>query len=124
MAIVLMGVFTYITLNSYTPEYLASSLQQTITNAMIFSSSNCEIIDTILKYIKVADSTFWWIVNESTNQTNNTLLKTVTWLIFILYNSLALLGINRFIIVSIHILSHSRLFKTIGNINNYGDENV
>jgi len=124
MAIVLMGVFTYITLNSYTPEYLASSLQQTIANAMIFASSNCEIIDTILKYIKVADSTFWWIVNESTNQTNNTLLKTVTWLIFILYNSLALLGINRFIIVSIHILSHSRLFKTMRNINNYGDENV
>jgi len=121
MALLLIVVFTYITLNTYTPTYLSSSLEQTITNAMASSSSSCEIIDSILKYTKVADSTFWWIVNESTTQINNTLLKTFIWIVFILYNSLALLGINRLIIVSLYLFTKSNILK---NEKEHGEYNV
>ena len=121
MALLLIVVFTYITLNTYTPTYLSSSLEQTITNAMASSSSSCEIIDSILKYTKVADSTFWWIVNESTTQINNTLLKTFIWIVFILYNSLALLGINRLIIVSLYLFTKSNILK---NEKEHGENNV
>lgn len=105
MAFLLIGVFIYISLNSYTPEYLSHSLKETVNNAIKSVSSNCEYIALILKFGKLIDSSFWWILSESTEQINNMAMKAGIWLAFLFYNSLALLGINRLILQIIYILN-------------------
>jgi len=106
MSVVLIGVFIYLSLNAYTPEYLTHSLKETIGNATATVSSECSYIETFLQYGKSIDASFWWIINESTEQIHNTVIKTGIWLAFLFYNSLAILGINRFIFQIIYILNN------------------
>ncbi len=106
MAVILMVVFIYISLNEYTPAYLTNSLQQTVNYARDSIFSNCDIINITLKYGKTIDSTFWWAVSESTAQIHNTLIKTGIWFVFLFFNSLALLGVNRLIIQIIYMLNN------------------
>lgn len=106
MAFILIIVFIYISLNGYTPAYLSNSLTQTVNQARDSIFSNCNVINVTLKYGKTIDSTFWWIVSESTEQVHNNLIKTVTWFVFLIYNSLALMGINRLIIQIIYMLNN------------------
>lgn len=110
MAIILVVVYIFISLNEYTPIYLSESLQQTVTNATSSVFSNCNVIQIIMQYGKSIDSSFWWIVVESTEQMNDSLIKAGVWIIFLLYNSLALLGINRLILQTIYYLD--REFNT------------
>ncbi len=111
MAIILIAVYFYIALNEYTPAYLTSSLGETINNAKGLVFSNCDITNLILKYAKMVDGSFWWIINESTEKTDNILVKTGVWSIFLFYNALAIIGINRFIILIIYYLDINNIFK-------------
>jgi len=111
--LVIVYVMMYI-LMGYTPEYLSDTLPQTIKNATGKISSNCKAIDTALYYSKMVESSFWWILSESTEQMNNTLTKSGIWLAFLFYNSLGLLGINRFIIQIIYLLSEKFDHRRIG----------
>ena len=104
MALLLIGIFVYMSLNTYTPEYLTHSLKETIMNASDMVSSHCVYIDKVLKIGKMIDSSFWWVISESTEQINNGVVKTSIWLAFLFYNSLALLGINRLIMQIIYVL--------------------
>ena len=106
MAVLLISVFVYLSLNTYTPEYLTHSLKETIGKATSTVSSDCRYIEVFLQYGKSIDASFWWVVNESTEQVNNTLVKTGIWLAFLFYNSLAILGINRFIFQIIYMLNN------------------
>lgn len=106
MAFILIGVFIYLSLNTYTPEYLTHSLKETIENARGTVSSDCRYIETFLQYAKSIDASFWWIISEGTEQVNNTVIKTGIWLAFLFYNSLAILGINRFIFQVIYMLNN------------------
>jgi len=105
MGVLLIAVFLYLSLNSYEPDYLSNSLQETILNASKSISSDCDLINRILKLGKTIDSSFWWVIHESTEQTSSSLIKAGIWIAFLLYNSLALLGINRLIIQIIYLLS-------------------
>ncbi len=104
MAVIIIVVFIYISLNEYTPAYLSNSLQQTVNTATASVFSNCDVTNTSLKYGKAIDSSFWWITNESAEQIDNTLIKSIIWIGFVAYNSFALLGINRFMILIIYYL--------------------
>ena len=105
MGVLLIAVFLYLSLNSYEPAYLTDSLQETILNASKSISSDCDLINRILKLGKTIDSSFWWVIHESTEQTSNSMIKAGIWVAFLLYNSLALLGINRLIIQIIYLLN-------------------
>ncbi len=104
MALLLIAVFVYMSLNTYTPEYLTHSLKETIMNASDTVSSHCVYIEKALKVGKMIDSSFWWVINESTEQMDHRVVKTSIWLAFLFYNSLALLGINRLIMQIIYLL--------------------
>ncbi len=106
MTVLLIVVFIYISLNEYTPVYLSHSLSETVNNATNAISSSCDVINVILKFGKTVDSSFWWVVYESTEQVNNTLIKTGIWFAFLFYNSLALLGINRLMLQIIYMLNN------------------
>lgn len=106
MTVLLIVVFIYISLNEYTPVYLSHSLTETVNNATNAISSSCDAINVILKFGKTIDSSFWWVVYESAEQVNNTLIKTGIWFAFLFYNSLALLGINRLMLQIIYMLNN------------------
>ncbi len=108
-AIFLIGVFIYISINGYEPTYLQSSLQETILVASNSISSGCSIVNYILKLKIEIDSLFWWIVTQSSNGINNQLAQLGIWLGFLFINSLALLGINRFMAQIIYLLD--KLFQ-------------
>ena len=88
-AIFLIGIFIYISINSYEPEYLQDSLQNTIFNASNSIFSNCHMVNYILKFKIEIDSLFWWIVTQSSNGIDNQLAKIGIWLGFLFINSLA-----------------------------------
>lgn len=104
MAVLLIGIFVYMGLNTYTPEYLTHSLKETVMRASDMVSSHCVYIEKALKIGKMIDSSFWWVINESTAQMDHTVVKSTIWLAFLFYNSLALLGINRLIMQIIYLL--------------------
>ena len=111
MAIILIAVFFYIGLDEYTPAYLTGTLQETISNAQGQVSSSCDATNLILKYGKMIDGSFWWIINEGTEKINNDLVKVGIWSIFFFYNALALIGINRLIVLIIYYMKTNRIFE-------------
>ena len=104
MAFLLIGIFVYMSLNTYTPEYLTHSLKETVMRASDMVSSHCVYIEKVLKIGKIIDSSFWWVISESTEQMDHSVVKTGIWLAFLFYNSLALLGINRLVMQIIYVL--------------------
>ncbi len=109
MALLIIPIFVYITLNGYTPLYLDEGLEQTIQNASIAVSSSCEVTQSLLRWMKEIDAALWWLVSNSAKSIEPLWLKVGIWLSFIIYNSLVLLGINRLIIHVIYFID--RLFK-------------
>ena len=109
MALVILPIFVYFTLNGYTPLYLDESLEQTIQNASASVSSSCTITQSLLAWMKEIDAALWWLVKSSASSVEPLWLKAGIWLSFIIYNSLALLGINRLILHVIYFID--KLFK-------------
>jgi hypothetical protein len=96
--ILLLGVYVYMMLNGYEPLYLRESLHETIRTASSSIHSQCSYIDTILRLKVELDSTFWWITSNASALMKSEALKTLIWVSFISINSIALLGLNRFIV--------------------------
>ena len=109
MALLILPIFVYFTLNGYTPLYLDESLEQTIQNASASVSSRCAITQSLLTWMKEIDAALWWLVSSSAKGVEPLWLKVGIWLSFIIYNSLALLGINRLILHVIYFID--MLFK-------------
>lgn len=103
MVLIIISFF-YITLNGYTPLYLDESLNITILNASNSVASNCPLINKIIKFKAELESIFWWITDQTTGQIDIVAIKFTLWSLFIFINSLALIGINRFIVTIIYIL--------------------
>lgn len=103
-SILLFIAYGYVFYNGYEPDYLANDLMQTIKNASNSISSNCLLIDYFLRLNTELDGTFWWIVTSSSETFDNKTVKSVIWISFILINSIAVLGINRFIVQVVYIL--------------------
>ncbi len=107
---VLLVVFIYLTLYlGYVPGYLHDSLPETINSASSAINSDCYLSNMILKIKIEIDSLFWWLVSRNAEHIQDQKIKVVFWLIFIVFNSLVLLGLNRFIVQSIYLLD--QLFK-------------
>jgi len=109
-SLLLILVFIYLSLyKGYVPAYLSDNLQQTISNASNNMNSDCYISNIILKLKIEIDSLFWWMVSQNAEHFNDQRIKVGIWILFIFINSLALLGLNRFIVQVIYLLD--RLFK-------------
>ncbi len=104
MAIVIIIVYFSITLNSFEPAFLQTTLSETFLKASNSIYSNCHFTNYFLKIQKEIDSIFWYIIENSTQQIRNELLHIAIWTLFLISNSLAILGINRLIVTVIYIL--------------------
>ena len=94
----LIIVVLYLSYEGYTPEYLSATLGESVSNASNSISSDCTVISVFLKLQKEIDAAFWWIVINSDEQIEYRPLKVGSWFVFLFFNSLAILGINRFMV--------------------------
>lgn len=94
----------YIYYYGYEPQFLVDTLKDSMINAANLVSSECIFIDTILKLHEESDALFWWVVVNGSQHIEYNPLKLAIWLIFLLFNSFALWGINRFIVQVVYIL--------------------
>lgn len=100
--LLLIVVFILLTVyEGYMPDYLSDNLKETISNASNTLNSHCQLTTYILKVKIEIDSLFWWVVSQNAEQFNNQAIKVSIWLGFIFINSLALLGLNRFIVQTV-----------------------
>jgi len=63
-----------------------------------------EQLEHALKLQKESDSIFWWMVEKGSGIVSNKAIEISIWLSFLLINSLAILGVNRFILEIIYII--------------------
>jgi hypothetical protein len=108
--------FIYLTVyEGYIPDYLHENLQETLSNASSTLSSHCQLSAYILKVKIEIDSLFWWGVSQNAEQFNSQSIKVGIWLGFIFINSLALLGLNRFIVQVVCFID--KIFMNVENEN-------
>ena len=93
----------FIFINSYEPEYLKETLEETLSVATNSISSNCMYIDTILRIKIEIDAQLWFYMTSLDNELGNKNLKIISWVIFIIFNTMSILGLNRLIIQIIYI---------------------
>ncbi len=108
----LLLAFVYISLNTYEPSYLSDNLQDTISKASHSIGSQCPYIDTVLRIKIELDSTFWWLTDRATYFIKDEMLNSIVWVVFIIINSIALLGLNRFIAQIVHSVNKFISIKT------------
>ena len=116
-ALLLIGGSIYLEFEyGYLPVYLSNDLSTTIINASNSYESSCEYSNFILKAKIELDSFFWWIINENSDYFKNEIIKYSIWFGFLSFNSLALLGANKFIVQTVYLLE--KLFNLIEMKNN------
>lgn len=106
-AFIFFIAYLYIAIYGYEPEYLVEgkSLQETISLASNSISSECFYIDTILRFKIEVDSSFWWFMNNEAISKTQEGIKALVWMIFMLINALAIVGINRYIVQIVYLLN-------------------
>lgn len=103
-SVVLFVVYAYFLLYGYEPDYLAVDINTTISNATNSIGSSCVNIDFILRLKVELDATFWWLTNQTSDHVSNSRLKLFIWIVFIIVNSLAVIGINRFVAQMVYLI--------------------
>jgi hypothetical protein len=101
---IIIIVYVYMMVNDFEPSYLKDSLEETWRVASSSISSRCEIINYFLKLQREVDSIFWWIMDKGTENIKDRTLNISIWLSFLLMNSFAILGVNRFIAQVIYLV--------------------
>lgn len=84
--------------NGYVPVYLESTIKDTMVSASNSIGSSCAITDYLLRLKAEIDSLLWWGVDQSTGVKK---ISTLTWVLFIIINGFAILGLNRFVVQSV-----------------------
>jgi len=102
--LILIVAFIWITLHSYTPAFLEGSLEATIVNASNSVHSECKIINDSIRLKAEFNGAFWWIVDNTAEHIEHHMARLGIWLVFILMNALALVGINRLILTIIDLV--------------------
>ncbi len=108
-AILFVLVYVYFTIYEYEPSYLQSGLDESFGGASESISSSCVISNYILKLQRELDAIFWWAVDRSTQSISQKFINYAIWFAFLVTNSFAVLGINRFIVQSIYLID--KIFK-------------
>ena len=103
-SLILLIVYIYLFVNGYEPLYLSDNLRETMENASSSISSSCSTIDVVLRVKVELDSLFWWLTSQSAEKASNELTSLLIWLIFIFINSLAILGLNRYMAQIVYLL--------------------
>jgi hypothetical protein len=103
-AVIFIMVFIYFKIQGYTPDYLTDDWGITLQNATNSISSKCHYLNIILKVQIEIESMTWLFIEQTTTQLNSQTIKYTIWISFLLWNSLAILGVNRYIAQIIYLL--------------------
>lgn len=111
-ALFLLGWIVYLSFNGKTPSYLQPTLQETLAAATNSIQSHCHYIDQVLRFNKETEALSWWLMSKESRLLKSEPLHLLAWLIFLLFNALAVLGINRWISQIIYLLDTHIINKT------------
>ena len=110
MAAVLVAAVFYAAYEGRVPAYLHDDLQSTVVAATNSVGSACGITDTVLRLHRELEATAWWFMTKESAAVGGT-LRLASWLLFLLYNSLAVLGLNRFIAQVVYLMESAERWK-------------
>jgi len=103
-AIIFILVFVYFNFHGYSPSYLDDDLKTTLQNATNSISSQCHYLNMLLKLQIEIESMSWFFIEQTTTNLNNISIKYTIWISFLVWNSFAVLGVNRYIAQIIYLL--------------------
>lgn len=102
---ILFCVYTVIFINGYEPEYLKSTLEETLTFVTNSISSECSYIDFVLRIKIEIEAHMWFYMKELDNLASDKNVKKLAWIGFIIFNALSILGLNRLIIQVVYLVN-------------------
>ncbi|WP_456449450.1 hypothetical protein [Hydrogenimonas sp.] len=102
MAVVLVSAVFYAAYEGSVPAYLHEDLRRTVVAATNSVGSACGVTDTLLRLHRELEAMAWWFMTKESAIVGNDLLRAGSWILFLLYNSLAVLGLNRFTLQVVH----------------------
>jgi len=106
LTVISLPLFVYLALEGSLPVFLVDSLEGSIQNATALTTTPCTAIAIPLQIVSQIDATLWWLVYNTTEATTSWWVKGMVWIGFILYNTIALLAINRLILQTISLVEH------------------
>lgn len=105
-AIFLLAWVIYWSLKGETPLYLQSTLKETLSTATTVIQSNCHVTDTVLRFNKETEAISWWLMSKESEVLKSEHLKLGAWIIFLFFQALAVLGLNRWIAQIIYLIDN------------------
>lgn len=108
-ALLLFICYVYFFINGYEPEYLTSTLEETLSIATNSIYSDCLYIETILRVKIEIEAHIWFYMKELDNLDTNKNLKTLSWIGFIIFNTISILGLNRLLVQIVYLTT--KIFK-------------
>ena len=80
------------------PEYIDPALNPaaTMQSASAELASNCRIVDVLTRSNQEAEAFAWWLMIKSSSLIENSHLRWLAWLLFLLSGALGLLAYSRF----------------------------
>ncbi len=110
-AMILFVIYAYFFLNSYEPEYLSPTLKESMYRATNIFSSDCFLIDYILRLQSEFNAFVWFVMkNYVTGDVLGKSMSEFFWILFIIKNALSVLGINALINQTIYLI-HVKIIR-------------
>jgi hypothetical protein len=97
-AFLLIIVFLIINLYQTPPSYITNDFTETLKNATANISSNCFIIDFIIRLITEIKAFKWWIMINITINSHYKILNTILWVLFLIGNFISYYAFSRYIL--------------------------
>lgn len=97
-SLILFMFFIFYFLYSYEPSYIKESLEESLSLATNYFSSNCQYLDYILRLKAELDTHYWFITKYGSRAIDDENINNIIWFSFIIANAVSILGLNRFLI--------------------------
>lgn len=103
-ALFLIGALFYTIYQGDVPAYVRTGLADTVRMATNSVGSACFVTDTVLRFNKELEAVSWWFMTHESAVVTSEAVRVTGWFAFLLFNSLAVLGVNRFIAQTIYLI--------------------
>lgn len=100
----LVFVFALLQLQQPPPDYIDPSmdLSTTMQTASDPLSSQCRVVDALTRFSREAEAFSWWLMLKSTAVIEESYLRWVAWLLFLINGALGFMAYTRFCVQLIH----------------------
>jgi len=120
--VIMLPVLTVVMLYSMPPEYLNSSLKQTLILAQSISQIvPCDLVSILLSYDSMRDGFGWWLMTKASFDNTNTTFLLLSWTLFLSLHTIYIWVFSK-LILSTTIPFHTLFSKFKNNL--VEDENI